>query len=442
MKILRIIFIPWLSATLFISTGCSRQQESGSGNGAGATVPAVEAVRAVYGTLPLTERLTGVVKAKNQVAIYPEVSAPVMEVYVKDGEYVKQGQPLIRLKDTQFRKQLKQTRAAHQIAIAQARQAEARLKEIRAELVRTRSLAEKGLTSPAELEAVESSAVSAEADLELARARIQQAEANMEEREEALSRTIVRAPVAGYVGNRNAEVGMLVSGNTRLFNLGRLEEIEIEVVLTDRMLNYIEAGQRVEVFARNTVPDPIDGTLSRVSPFLNQVTHSTEAEIDLPNPGRQLKPGMFVTVDIHYGESEHATLVPLAALYENPASGVTGVYVATDSISYEAGSDSLNTGSASLTNPVEFEFTEVNVIARGDMEAGVDGIDPGAWVISLGQDLIGSNSGKARVRPVSRDWVYRLQRLQRQNLLREVMRNHQRSAADTASGGGRRPVAR
>jgi len=442
-KILRIILIPWLSAALFLSTGCSGEKERGSGNGTGTSIPSVESVRSTYGTLPLTERLTGVVKAKNQVAIYAEISAPIMEVYVKDGEYVEQGQPLIRMKDTQLRKQLKQTRAAHQIAIAQARQAEARLKEIRAELVRTRSLAEKGLTSAAELEAVETSAVSAEADLELARARIQQAEANVEEREEALSRTVVRAPVSGYIGSRNAEVGMLVSGNTRLFNLGRLEEIEVDVVLTDRMLNYIESGQRVEVFPQNAVSeDPIDGKLSRISPFLNQVTHSTEGEIDLSNPDKQLKPGMFVTVDIHYGESERATLVPLATLYENPASGVTGVYATGDSVSFQSGSDSLDTGSAPLTGPLEFKFTEVNVIARGAMEAGVEGIDPGTWVISLGQDLIGNSSGRAMVRPVSRDWVYRLQRLQRQNLLREVMRRHQRSTADSTSAGGRSSVAR
>ncbi len=437
MKIHRVV---WFLAAAAILTGCSSENKGTSQTEA--PIPVVEAVKSSHGTLPLTERLTGVVKAKNQVAIYPEISAPITKVYVKNGEYVERGQPLIRLRDKLLRKQLQQTRAAYQIAVAQARQAEAQLKEIRAELKRTRSLAEKDLASPAELEAVETRAVSAEADLELARARIEQAKANVGEKEEALSKTVVRAPVSGYVGSRDAEVGMLVSGNTRLFTLGRLDEIEVEVILTDRMLNYIKTGQRVEVFKQDAPMEPINGSVSRISPFLNQVTHTTEAEIDLSNPGKELKPGMFAAVDIHYGESEKATLVPLSTLYENPATGITGVYLTRDPLSPEASPDSADIMNISLTEPRNFEFTEIKVIARGRMEAGVDGIEPGLWVISLGQDLIGADSGKAKVRPVNHEWVHHLQKLQRQDLLREVMRQHQRATADSASGRSQAPQTR
>ena len=51
---------------------------------------------------------------------------------------------------------------------------------------------------------------------------------------------------------------------------------------------------------------------------------SGEVEIDVPNAGT-LVPGMFVTVDIHYGESAAATLVPTSAIYENAVTGETGV---------------------------------------------------------------------------------------------------------------------
>jgi hypothetical protein len=142
-------------------------------------------------------------------------------------------------------------------------------------------------------------------------------------------------------------------------------------------------------------------------------------------------------VDIHYGESESATLVPLAALYENPATGVTGVYVTRDSMSTAPAAESADMENFTLTGPLTFEFIEINVIARGRMEAGVDGIDPDLWVMSLGQDLLGGKAGKANVRPVSREWVYELQRLQRQDLLREVMNQHRKAAADSASGHGR-----
>ena len=136
----------------------------------------------------------------------------------------------------------------------------------------------------------------------------------MDEREEALSQTVIRAPVSGSIGSRNAEVGMLVSNNTRLFTLGKLDNVRVEIVLTDRMLDYIKEGQRSEIFASSLVSGPATANVSRISPFLHPVTHSTDAEIDLANPDLHLKPGMFVTVDIFYGESEQATLVPLSSL--------------------------------------------------------------------------------------------------------------------------------
>ena len=214
--------------------GCGGNSDSSNGRNGGRLIPSVEAVQSRNGTLPLTERLTGAVKAKNQVEIYPEISAMVVEILVNNGDVVKKGQPLLRLRDKEFQERLKQATAEYQIARAQAKQAEARLNEIKSELKRTESLAEKGLASASQLETIQSQAISAEASMELANARVDQAKANLEENESQLSETIVRAPVSGTIGNRNAEIGMLVSTNARLFTLGQLDRVKIEVVLTDR----------------------------------------------------------------------------------------------------------------------------------------------------------------------------------------------------------------
>ncbi|HKJ68651.1 MAG TPA: efflux RND transporter periplasmic adaptor subunit [bacterium] len=392
-------------------------------------IPAVEAVQVQFGSLPLTERLSGVVRAKNLVTIYPEVNAIIVEVYVENGQYVEAGQPLVRLRDREFQERLRQARASYQIALAQAKQAEARLNEVRSELTRVEALHEKGLTSAMELEAARTRAISAEADYELAEARIEQATATVDEREESLSQTIIRAPVSGSVGNRNAEIGMLVSGNTRLFTLGQLDSVRIEVVLTDRMLNYIEEGQRTEIAPEGGLAEPRVASLSRITPFLHPVTHSTDAEIDLVNSDRRLKSGMFVTVDIYYGESEQAALVPLSAIYENPATGVTGVYVSHDIPTQESIGTVAADERISLTEPVSFAFVPVEVLARGHMSAGVTGVEPGTWVVTLGQDMLGSESGTARVRQVTWDWVESLQRLQHEDLLKEVV-NRQRTVPD------------
>ncbi len=412
--------------------GCSAESDS-SENRADWLVPAVEAIKAREGTLPLTQRLSGVVKAKNQVTIYPEISAVITEVLVTNGDAVRKGQPLVRLRDKEFRERLKQANANHQIAVAQLRQAEAQLQENQSELKRLQALAEKKLASQAELETIQTRAISAAANVELAIARVEQAQAYVDEQEENLSQTVIRAPVAGSVGNRNAEVGMLVTPNTRLFTLGQLDNIRVEVILTDRMLNYIEEGQRSEIFASDLISGAVSAPLSRISPFLHPVTHSTEAEIDLVNPDGRLKPGMFVTVDIFYGESERATLIPLSSLYEHPAKGGTGVYVSKAALDREPVGKLSADQPIFLTDPVTFEFVPVEVVARGRMEAGIRGIEEGDWVVTIGQNLLGDESGSARVRPVQWEWVEQLQNLQREDLMREVIERQQATGVDTAS---------
>jgi len=415
---------------LFIS--CS--DESGSSENAnGGIMPAVEAVQSRYGSLPLTQRLSGIVEAKNQIEIYPEISAVIVGVFVKNGDEVKKGDPLVRLRDKEFMERVKQATAGYQIAVAQLKQAEARLNEIKSELRRTETLAAQGLTSSTDLETVQTRAISAEADVALANARVEQANATVEERNETLTQTIIRSPITGSVGNRKAEVGMLVTGNTRLFILGQLENVRVKVVLTDRMLNYIREGQRVEIIDENS-PDGILNTyLSRISPFLNPVSHSTEAEIDMENPDRELKSGMFVTVDIFYGESEQATLVPLSALYEDPATGVAGVYITEATLNREPVVSVKTDNSVPLSDPVDFKFVPVDVIAKGRMEAGIRGIDSGKWVITLGQNLLGGEEGKARVRPVNWTWVERLQKLQREDLMEGLVKRQREVASDTVS---------
>ena len=384
---------------LFFINACSGEEEVNTEN-AEALAPAVEVVQAQFGALPLEERLNGLVRAANQVDIYPRISAPVEEVYVQDGEEVVKGKPLVKLRDSEFNEQLKQAEAALRINIAQRRQAEAALGEVESELRRERVLAERDLSSELNIEQLEAQKESAEASVQLADAQIAQAESLVEERKEALDRTIVRAPVSGTVGGRTAEPGMQANTGERLFTIGDLSNSRITISLTEKMLGYIESGQSVRIFSENMGDTVLTAEVSRISPFLGAGNFSTEAEIDINNDSGILLPGMFVTVDVLYGESEQATIVPLSSIYKNPRSGETGIYVATSyGLESEIVEELENTEEPlSLSNPTDVEFVPIEVIARGR-----------------------DNSSTARVRPTSWMKIVEMQRLQPQDLLRQIM---------------------
>ena len=94
--------------------------------------PAVEALPARAGSLPLVRRVNGVVRADNQVEVRPEVSGRVVEVLVRSGEAVRQGQPLVRLEPQGLSDQVRQAEADVRLARAAAAEARAEVAELEA----------------------------------------------------------------------------------------------------------------------------------------------------------------------------------------------------------------------------------------------------------------------------------------------------------------------
>lgn len=412
-----------LSSLILIS--CSGEEEQGI-ESQNRSIPAVEAVQAQFGSLPLEERLSGTVRAGNQVEIFPRISAPVEEVYVESGQRVERGEVLVQLRDNEYRERLRQAEANLRISLAQLRQANAALGEVESDLRRQRTLAERDLISAMEIEQLEAELESAEASVELAEAQVEQSRSTVEEQKDALEQAIIRAPISGTVGERAAETGMQASPNNRLFIIGDLSRSKVTINITERMLQYIETGQSVRIYSENFPDTALTGEVSRISPFLGQGSFSTQAEIDVNNEDRLLLPGMFVTVDVLYGESEQATLIPLSAIYRHPQTGETGVYVAPGfGIETEILEEIENSGSiGQLSNPTQVEFKSINVIARGREAAGVSGIQSGDWVVTVGQNLLVRDQGDdARIRATSWEKIMNMQRMQPQDLLQEILNN-------------------
>lgn len=414
---------------VFLLAGCSSNDSDGQRPSEN-NIPAVEAVKARFGSLPLSERLSGTVIAKNQVELYSEIAGKVAEVLVQNGEKVSKGTPLVRIEDNQYREQAQQAEAGLKISKAQLKQAEARLNELESQYKRTKALSEKELSSDLEMERIEAQMESARADVELAKARVEQAQSTLQEQKDLLAKTVVRSPIDGTVGQRNAEMGMQVNSNIRLFTVGDLDQLRIEVVLTENMLKNIEIGQTAKIYAGSSDGnnEVLTAELDRISPFLNTVTRSTEAEIDVENEGNLLRPGMFVAVDILYGESRQATIIPTSALYTNPNNGQEGVFVATSLGSeVEAIEDNSSDNLSSLTQPIDVQFKSINVIAEGRMELGVSGVEPGSWVVTVGQDLLSQGRNQARVRTSTWERILSMQNLQRQDLLNQVLKEQESS---------------
>ena len=418
--------LAWIVACGVV-VGCSDNSNVRRPDAESALLPLVEALPARVGALPLEERVSGVVRAQNQVTIRPEIEAPIVEVFVRSGARVERGQPLVRLQDDALQEQLRQAEAAVRLAEASAAEARARVDELEAQTARTQSLAERELVSTLDVEVQTARLEAARAVARQEQARVDQATATVQERLSAIRKTLVRAPVAGRVGQRNAEVGMLSDPGSPLFVLGNFSELTIEVPLTENMLAYIREGHPVRVSSPSLGDTPVMAELSRISPFLEQGSFSTLGEIDVENPQDQLRPGMFVTVDILHGRTDEATLVPATVLWEDPRTSRQGVFVVRAYDDRAPGA----TNSANASASHDVEFREVDVVAEGLGKAGVRNVQPGEWVVTIGQHLLRTDDvARARVRPTSWERVLGLQQLQREDLLRQYLEEQQQWARE------------
>lgn len=421
---------------LLLAAGCGGSEEGDRGDRDEST-PAVEVVQARLDALPLLERLTGTVQAGGQVAIYPRTSGAITEVFVDNGAVVRAGDPLVRIESRSPRSQLAQAQAELAAARAEARAAAATLTELESQLRRTQELAADSLVAQETLETERAQVESARAAVQQAGARAASAEASIQERAEEVGRTIVRAPIDGVVGQRAAEVGMIADGQAPLFIIGQLERMRVEVPIAQDLIGRIRPGQRVEITTEATLSNPIQAEISRLSPFLAQGSFSAEAEIDVENPAGRLVPGMFVTVDVFYGESDSTTVVPSSAIYGDPATGRPGVFVATPPDSGGVMTVAAS-GMGSLTDPRPTRLVPVQIVAEGRQTVGIAGVRPGEWVVVIGQNLLTDETEErpvARLRPASWERIIALQERLGTDLLNEVMEEHERSSVRLDGAG-------
>ena len=141
---------------------------------------------------------------------------------------------------------------------------------------------------------------------------------------------------------------------------------------------------------------------------------------------------MFLPVDILYGDSEKAALIPTSAVFTDPNTGQESIYVLDTT---DLDTEAVLASPEALSAPIPVQLRSLNVIARGLNEVAVTGLSDQDWVVTLGQNLLSSDGRtQARARPVSWAHVMDLQSLNREDLLTEVLRATSRRTPSTTPG--------
>lgn len=344
-------------------------QASGSRAGPGGPVVrkvSVTLVKAQTGVLHERLLLTGALKPKEQVDVTPKATGRVERILVNVGDPVKVGDLIAELEDAELQQQVNRAEAALAVAKASQTQREAELSNAKAELDRARQLLNDGLISSQDFEAKKTSYEVVQAQVRLAQAQGDQAEAELKELRIRLSQAKIYAPIPGHIAQRHVDVGALVSPTTPIVRVVNLVTMVTAASVPEREIGKLRVGNhavvRVDAFGSHS----FDGHVARISPVLDAATRSAAIEIEINNPEGLLKAEMFARVDLDLSSTRQAVLIPREGLvYRGQQPGV-----------YLLDRD------RPVFRPIETGLTQ------GDQVEVLANLEPGAVIIGRGASML------------------------------------------------------
>jgi HlyD family secretion protein len=269
---------------------------------------------------------TGKIQPEFKVVITPEVTGEIIELPVKEGDRVKKGQLLIRIKGDQYKAQKERLEGSLQSADANLKIRTAELKRIESEYKRVVELHEKKLVSDAELENIQTNYLTAKASYESALAMIKQSEAQLREVLETLYKTTIYSPLDGVITNLKVEVGERVLGSnftqgTEIMTVSDLNNIEAVVEVDENDVVLVSLGDTAEVKVDAIRDKKIKGIVTQIGNSAKTKGFGTQEEvvnfevrIKLIELDDRLRPGMSCTSEILTETVNNVLSVPIQSV--------------------------------------------------------------------------------------------------------------------------------
>ena len=176
-----------------------------------------------------------------------QVAGPVAAVNVVDSQFVKRGDVLVLIDDTDAKLALRQAEADLAHARAQVVSATADVEKAAIDLKRRQALVESGSVSGDELTKVINESSNSAASLNAARAAVAQAQARVEKAQVDLGRTVIRSPVDGVVARRNVQLGQRVQPSTPLLSVVPVNQMYVKANFKEVQLKKVRPGQSVDL---------------------------------------------------------------------------------------------------------------------------------------------------------------------------------------------------
>jgi RND family efflux transporter MFP subunit len=321
---------------LSLAAGCSQQPASSPDQAAKASPAETQTVKVVRpqkkDVRRLIERPGYNIEAFERTPLYAKIAGYVLKWNADIGDVVHKNDVLAELSIPEMDVELKQKEAAILQAASQVEQADAAKLKAKAELKHAESqyerLARVGRSGVLDKEQVDetrytfeagqAAVAKAEADVNVARARLEVAKADRDYTQALLQYTKVRAPFDGVVTRRSINTGDFVqpaaaNKSESLFAVEKIRPVRVFINVPEMDAVWVRDGDVALIRVQSLQGQEFKGTVTRASKSLQPQNRTLRTEIDLPNTDGRLLPGMYVNATI-VAEHKNVWALPEAAV--------------------------------------------------------------------------------------------------------------------------------
>src|SRR2546428_666767 len=271
--------------------------------------PAYETVPVARRDIIVSATASGVIQPILTLSVKSKASGEIIAMPVQTGDEVKKGQLLAKVDPRIPQNNLTQAQANLTVAKAQLDNATAQLKRSQA-LYQTQSITQAGYDS-AQLAGA------------TAQAAVVNAQASLQTAKDAMEDTHLGAPITGTVLELDAVLGTVISsptndvgGGTVILKMANLDTVQVSALVDETDVGKVQAGMPVTITVDAFPNRTFDGSVLKIAPQAKVTQNVTmfPVQVNVPNAGHVLKPGMNTEVEIHIGQRQGVLAVPNAAL--------------------------------------------------------------------------------------------------------------------------------
>ncbi len=291
----------------------------------------------------------GKIQPETEVKLSPDVSGEIVELNIQEGNEVKKGDLLLKIKPDIYLSALERMKATLNSAKANMANAEARLVQVKAqfkknqlEYTRSKKLWKEDAISNAEFENAESGFEMAEADVEAskqsvnsAKYSVKSAEASLNEAMENLTKTTIYSPIDGTVSKLNVEIGERVVGTmqmagTELLRIANLNKMEVKVEVNENDIIRVSLGDTSHIEIDAYLKRRFKGIVAEIANSANitgvttdqvtsfdvkvRIVYDSYKDLITDQNKYPFRPGMSATVDIETSSAKQVLSIPLQAV--------------------------------------------------------------------------------------------------------------------------------